>query len=131
MSKAICEPIRTRHELRTEKCGTCEYEYADDERKGRYPDPALAARMEVVLCRHYPKGTATYSDDWCRGWRAKKEEPKQITDQREDYNVTMYRRQDRERVPAVLRAGLHSQRKIRKGPVPSLSRERGNSRNLL
>ena len=144
MSKGTCEPARKEEPKRTlhlnETCNTCyfwdkEYWYT----KSYLGQPEVPIE-NVHPCNRMPQPVKNKcSTDWCGEWKLeaqiierkigvyahsseyfKEEEPKQITDQREDYNGPIYRRQDRERVPAVLRVRIHSQRKIRKGPVPSL-----------
>ncbi len=101
MSKAVCEPVRKRSN-RKDTCKTC---YFWDKEKWY-----MSGRIEkVYLCCRMPNSIKKDPTEWCGEWKAKVktiEEAKQITDERRNHNA-LYRRQNSEKVPEVLRKRIY------------------------
>ncbi len=110
MSKAVCEPVRIKSN-RKDTCETCCFWDKEvwsiideggsfafgEKRKGWHP------------CCKSPNPIYKYLTEWCGEWKAEVkpiEESKQITDERRNNNA-VYRRQNCEKVPEVLRRRIH------------------------
>ncbi len=110
MSKAVCEPVRKKSN-RKEVCETCYFWDKENPvyslyRNGDRPREQI---KNIHLCCKSPNSIEKLSTEWCGEWKAEVkpiEESKQITDERRNYNA-IYRRQDSEKVPEVLRRRIY------------------------
>ena len=110
MSKAVCEPVRIKSN-RKDTCETCCFWDKEDPVYFLYGvrlRPSGQIRIIHPCCKT-SNSLGKLSTEWCGEWEAKVkliEEPKQITDERRNYNA-IYRRQNSEKVPEVLRRRIH------------------------